>query len=254
MPGMHNLDTSNMPVVQTRTKINIKPTLIPITPTLITNDTISKYDYRVAPSDVLDIAVWQHPEFSPKDRTNPMSGLPSTQGAAGKEGYLVNPKGYIYFPLVGNILVAGKTVDQVRMDITQHLKRYLKQPELNVRVVDFRGRKIYVFGEVMKPGFIPITDQPLSITDAISLSGSLDPNAADPEHIYIIRGNIYTPNIYWLNAKTPDALLLAEHFVLQPGDIMYISSAAATRWNRVLNQLLPTIQTIWYTKAIIDTN
>ncbi len=106
----------------------------------------------------------------------------------------------------------------------------------------------------MKSGFVPITDQPLSITDAISLSGGINPNSADPEHIYVIRGNIYRPTIYWLNAKTPDGLLLAEHFILRPGDILYVSSAPATRWNRVLNQLLPTIQTVWYTKAIVDSN
>jgi polysaccharide export outer membrane protein len=106
----------------------------------------------------------------------------------------------------------------------------------------------------MKPGFIPFTDQVLSITDAISMSGGFDPNAADPSHVYIIRAglNLYRPKVYWLNAKTPESLLLAEHFILKPGDILYVSSAPATRWNRVLNQLLPTIQTVWYTKSIID--
>ena len=106
----------------------------------------------------------------------------------------------------------------------------------------------------MKSRFIPITDQSLSITDAISLAGGLNPNSADPEHIYVIRGNIKRPYIYWLNAKTPDAFLLSEHFILKPGDILYVSSATATRWNRVINQLLPTIQTVWYTKAIVDAN
>lgn len=251
MPGMRNLDPAHYPMMATRST-PIKPVLIPINSSLIKNENIAKYDYRVAPADVLNINVWQHPEFSPRDTTNQMAMLPSTQGAAGKEGYLVNNHGYIYFPLVGNVRVAGKTVEQIRLIISHQLRKYVNHPELNVRVSDFRGRKIYIFGEINKPGFIPITDQPLSITDAISLAGSLDPTAADPEHIYVIRGNIDFPKIYWLNARTPDALLLAEHFVLQPGDIVYVSSATATRWNRVLNQLLPTIQTVWYTGAIVN--
>lgn len=253
MPGMHNPDTSHMNKIESA-PIKMIPTLIPITPALISNNDISRYTYRIAPADILNITVWQHPEFSSNEHLNQMSAVPSTQGAAGQEGYLVNSHGYIYFPLVGNMYVAGESVDEIRINITKRLRHYIKRPEVNVRVVDFRGQKIYILGEIMKPGFIPISDQPLSITDAISLAGGLDPNAADPEHIYIIRGSIYRPNIYWLNAKTPEALLLAEHFILKPGDIVYISSAAATRWNRVLNQLLPTIQTIWYTKAIIDTN
>lgn len=250
MPGMHNPDISRMHMVCTP-KFRPQPTLIPITAALIADETICQYDYRIAPADILNITVWQHPEFSSPERANEMS-MPSTQGAAGQNGYLVNSHGYIYFPLVGNVFVADKTVDQIRVELGQRLKKYLRHPELNVRVVDFRGQKIYVFGEIMKPGFIPISDQPLSITDAISLVGGLDPNAADPEHIYVIRGNIYCPTVYWLNAKTPEALLLAEHFILKPGDIMYVSSATATRWNRVINQLLPTIQTVWYTKAVIN--
>ncbi len=254
MPGLENPNTSSMRKLVPPSHPQIVPTLIPITPALIHDQRISNYTYHIAPADVLNVSVWQHAELSPKGLALNQSNAPSTQGAAGQEGYLVNSTGRIYFPLVGSIKVANKTVDEVRRELTQRLKRYLKNPQLNVRVVDFRGRKVYVVGEVLKPGFIPINDQPLSITDALVLTGGLDPNAADPSHIYVIRGRIERPEVYWLNAKTPEALLLAEHFHLQPGDVLYVSSAAATRWNRVINQLLPSIQTIWYTKAIIDTN
>ena len=106
--------------------------------------------------------------------------------------------------------------------------------------------------EVMKPGFLPINDQPLTISDSLALTGGINPDSADPRYIYVIRGNYIEPLIYWLDAKTPDGLLLAERFSLQPRDILYVSSAPATRWNRALNQLLPTIQTIWYTKSIVN--
>jgi protein involved in polysaccharide export with SLBB domain len=250
MPGLHNPDLSHRPVHEEKT--SIEPTLVLITPQLIIEQNHSTYDYQIAPSDIVNITVWQHPEFSPKNFQT--TSTPSAQGAAGQDGYLVSNKGYIYFPLAGNILVAGKTLEEVRIDITKALKRYIRDPQINVRIADYRGQKIYVFGEIMKPGFIPITDQPLSITDAISLSGSFDPTAADPSHIYVIRGNILHPIIYWLDAKTPDKLLLAERFMLKPGDVLYISSAAATRWNRVINQLLPSVQTLWYTKAIVNNN
>lgn len=255
MPGLQNPSIGSMQQVSQTTPYTMTPILVPITPTLIANQKISKYVYRIAPADILNINVWQHPEFTPRElQITQAKELPSTQGAAGQEGYLVNTNGFIYFPLVGNVKVSDKTVDEVRQILTMKLRRYIKNPSLNVRVVDFRGRKIYVLGEVMKPSFIPLNDQPLSITDAISMTGGFDPSAADPSHIYVIRGDIYHPYVYWLNAKSPESLLVAEHFHLKPGDILFVSSAAATRWNRVLNQLLPTIQTVWYTKAIINNN
>lgn len=251
MPGLQNPNPAHMITVSCPLP-SIKPILIPITPYLVTQQKIAHYAYHIAPADVLNIIIWQHPEFTPKELYVNQSNLPSNQGDAGKDGYLVNSHGYIYFPLIGHILVAGKTIEQVRDKITNQLGKYLKHPEINVRVVDYRGRKVYIFGETLKSGFVPITDQPLSIVDALSVSGGLNPHTADPAHIYVIRGDIYQPKIYWLNAKTPDGLLLAEHFILQSGDILFVSSAVATQWNRVINQLLPTIQTIWYTKAIVN--
>lgn len=251
LPGIQNLSTNGMKQSVTRTQIEVHPVLIPITPSLVAILPNALYVYKVAPADVLNITVWQHPEFNPVEYRSAATVGPSTQGAAGQSGYLVNPNGNIYFPLIGYVHVAGKTVDEIRVVIANKLKRYVTSPQLNVRVGDFRGRKIYVFGEVVRPGFIPLNDQPLTITDALIMSGSIDPNAADPGHIYVIRGELSHPNIYWLNSRQPDGLLLAEHFNLLPGDILYVSSALATQWNRVINQLLPTIQTVWYTKAIV---
>lgn len=250
MPGMDNLNTTSMRKYVACERIEVHPTLIPITPSLIADQRVSTYFYHVAPADVLHLTVWQHPEFLVEMPTISATA-PGLQGSAGQQGYLVNAKGDIYFPLVGYIHVADKTVDQIRADITNSLKKYVPNPQVNVRVADFRGQKVYVLGEVNKTGFLPITDQQLTIADALALSGWMNPETADPRFIYVIRGNYTQPQIFWLDAKTPDRLLLAERFSLQPRDILYVSSAPATRWNRVLNQLLPTIQTIWYTQAVV---
>lgn len=250
MPGMDNPNTTTMRKYIAPQRVEIHPTLIPITPTLIADQRISTYYYHVAPADVLHITVWQHPEFLIEV---PVAGsnTPGIQGAAGLPGYLVNANGDVYFPLVGYIHVADKTVDEIRADITRHLRKYVPEPQVNVRVADFRGQKVYVLGEVEKKGFLPITDQRLSLADALALSGWLDPNTADSQHIYIIRGDYTQPKLFWLDARTPDRLLLAERFSLQPQDVLFVSSAPAARWNRALNQLLPTIQAIWYTQAVV---
>ncbi len=95
------------------------------------------------------------------------------------------------------------TAEQIRSRLAQKLTRYVRNPQVQVRVTSFRSQKIYVMGEVTKPGVQPITDVPLSITDAISLAGGVDQQTSDPGHIYVIRGSVYHPIVYWLDCQIP---------------------------------------------------
>lgn len=250
MPGMQNLNTSAMRKNVVRQKIHVEPTLVPITPSLIADQRVGRHHYRISPADVLHVHVWGHEEFKSETQLN-TALTPGMQGAAGQAGYLVDENGQIYFPLVGYVSVAGKTVDRVRREISKRLEKYIPNPQVNVRVADFRGQKVYVLGEVVKTGFLPITDQRLSIADALALSGWIDSKYADPSSIYVIRGDYTHPQIFWLDAKTPDKLLLAEHFSLQPKDILYVSAAPMAQFNRTLDQLLPIVQTVWFTQSIV---
>lgn len=249
LPGLSNPAINSLPRVKLKETVHVEPLVIPITPTFLTLNPLPRYIYRIEPQDVLSIVVWQHSEFNPPVQQLSVAATQSSQ-AAGQSGYLVGHDGRIYFPLVGYLPVAGKTIDQVHREITHRLREYVRNPQVIVRIADYRSKKVYVFGEVLKPGLLPLNDQPMTIADALTLSGSLDPNSADPQHIYVIRGDFARPRIYWLDAKTPDALLLAEHFELQPNDVMYVSSATVARWNRFLNQVLPTLQTLYFTKTL----
>ncbi|MDF1827341.1 MAG: polysaccharide biosynthesis/export family protein [Legionellaceae bacterium] len=250
LPGMKDLNTYSMRKHVKKERIQVKPTLIPITPTLIADQTVNTYFYRVAPADVLHVNVWQHPEFEMESQAGMAMGA-GAQGAAGMSGYLVDPRGRIYFPLIGYVHVADKTLDEIRIEVSRRLAKYIPNPQVNVRVADFRGRKVYVLGEVMKKGFLPITDQQLTIADALAQSGWLDSKSSNPNHIYVIRGDYTQPQIFWLNGRTPDKLLLAEHFSLQPQDVLFVSAAPIAQMNRVLDQLLPIVQTIWFTQSVI---
>lgn len=250
LPGVQNINVDALPKCEMAQRICVNPVVIPITPTLMCDCPPPCYVYRVEPQDVLSVFVWQHPEFNPPVQSLALSSTQFSQ-SAGQTGYLVNQHGKIYFPLAGEMCVAGKTVEEIRKEFTYRLREYVKNPQVIVRVADFRSKKIYIFGEVMKPGILPLNDQPMSITDAITLAGSFDANAADTRHIYVIRGCFTNPKIYWLDAKTPIELLLGEKFQLQPDDILYVSAAVVTRWNRFLSQMLPTMQAIIYTKATL---
>lgn len=254
MPGMQNLDTSHITNRYPCQKVSVNPVLIPITPDFLATQQDIPYYYHVAPADILSINVWQHPEFDFIEKpSHPINTQANIHGAAGQIGYLVNSEGAINFPLLGYVAVSGKTVEAIHACLVDRLKRYIPDPQINVRVADYRSQKAYIIGEVIKPTALPITDQPLSIADALALTGGINPISANPRYIYVIRGNFLAPQIYWLDAKTPDRMLLAENFWLQPKDILHVSSAPITRWNRFIDQVFPSLQPIWYSQAIMTT-
>jgi protein involved in polysaccharide export with SLBB domain len=247
LPGMQSLNAASMTQEIYETSSKADPTVIPITIGLFSNKVTPNYIYRVAAQDVLNISIWQHPEFN-----LPIQVLDTSQTtkSSGYSGYLVDNNGTIFFPLLGTVPLAGKTINEVQKILTNKLKKFIRNPQVIVRVADFRSKKIYVFGEVNKPNILQLNDQPMTITDAIAYTGSFDQDASDTRHIYVIRGTLAKPRIYWLNANTPDQLLLAQQFQLQPNDIVFVSTAPVARWNRFINQLLPTLQTLYFTRTV----
>ncbi|AFQ51313.1 Polysaccharide export lipoprotein Wza [Burkholderia cepacia GG4] len=312
----------------------------------------SQYVYRVGPQDILGVTVWDHPELTTPQGQSFSSGGNTTQSVAGAlqqpyttalpgqadpYGQTVAADGTIFFPFVGRIRVAGKTVAQIREQMASTLSRYVKNPQLDVRVLSFRSQKVQVTGEVKQPGPLAVSDVPLTLVDAISRSGgstneadlqrvrltregklyTLDANGvldrgevkqnvmlqpgdiinvpdrsdsrvfimgevktpvtvpmlkgkltladaltsgggildtdANPRKIYVMRGmhdNPTKPEVFRLDMTQPDALMLSSRFPLQPLDVVYVSTASSVQFNRVLQQVLPTIQTIFFMRQI----
>jgi polysaccharide export outer membrane protein len=86
-------------------------------------------------------------------------------------GYKVDESGNIHLPLAGAIKVAGLTTDQVTDSLSKTLLTYLKDPVVNVRVVNF---KVYVYGDVARPNSYNITDEHPTVTQALTMAGDLN--------------------------------------------------------------------------------
>ena len=145
-------------------------------------------------------------------------------------------------------------MDQVSQKLEKKLSRYIRDPQVSVRVIQFRSHQIHVLGSVKTPGTIPISDKPINIMEAINIAGAIDPESANPEYIYVIRGSYLQPQVYWLNESSPQAMLVAEHFYLRNNDIVYVSEVGIASFNRVLNKILPSLQTLFLTKQLADIN
>lgn len=143
--------------------------------------------YRLGPQDVLRIFVWGNPDLTPVITTATASNVASTPS-----GRTINENGKLFFPLVGETQAAGLTVSEFRQQLTQRLSKYIKDPQIDVDVAGFRSQKVFVSGEVKNPGVIPITDQPMRITDAIGLAGGLT-QEADLYNLVLTRGKDSAP-------------------------------------------------------------
>ena len=127
-----------------------------------------EYGYIIGRGDVLMITVWNHPEL-----TIPAGSFRDAETS----GQQVGDDGYIFYPYVGMVKAEGMNVAVLRDALTEQLSRYIQNPQLDVRVVAFRSKRVHVAGEVTSPGVLAINDIPMTVADAISQSGGLTEDA-----------------------------------------------------------------------------
>ena len=112
--------------------------------------------YTVKPGDVLSISVWKEPDLQKET--------------------LVRPDGSFSFPLVGEVDAKGKTVADLNKLMMQRLAKYIADPVVTVSIQEIKGNKVYVIGQVNKPGEF-IMNPSVDVMQALSMAGGTTPFA-----------------------------------------------------------------------------
>ena len=154
----------------------------------------------LGPGDMLEVRVFQEVE---------LSGV-----------WRVSSEGNIDFPLCGRVSVLGKTSSQAADALTQCLQNgFLKRPSVSVLIREYNSKKIYIFGEVTKPGTFPYEEN-MNIIQAVLLAGgftrSASKNSANVTRI--IEGQERKIKV----AVQDIGVGIEKNFLLQPGDIIFI--------------------------------
>jgi len=184
-------------------------------------ETITNYDpITIQPEDILGISVSsQNVEASAvfNYNLNTVSGLSQTTSNNPVVGYLVNDSGNIQVPYIGTMKVVGLTLSQIQQSLQKQLLDYLKQPVVNIRLINF---KVAVMGDVLRPGVYPVDKQRISITEALTMAGDLNITALR-SNIVLIRETNGTREYIPIDL-TSKKLFNSPYFYMKSNDFLYV--------------------------------
>jgi polysaccharide export outer membrane protein len=190
---------------------------------------------KVEPEDLLRISIHSiNQEAAAPFTVDPLQGnmqqMMMQQGAAASSnypielfnGYLVDRSGGINLPVVGNVPVAGKTIEQIEDTITTLVKPYLKDAVVNVR---FLNLKVNVLGEVNRPGIVRMSNQRLTILEALANAGDFSPYA-NRTNVLLVREENGQRFYHRYNFQSNE-LFASPYFYLKQNDLVYVEPIKA---------------------------
>ena len=168
--------------------------------------------YRLNYGDVLSIQLWAYPEITP-----PIQDATSVRTV----GYPIDPNGNVQLPLIGSVKIAGKTLAEAHIFLRSQFSKYLKNPDVIVRVLSFEAKRYYVNGQVLKSGQYTINDLPISLYTALGQAGGIDTKTGDTTNIQLIRnGQTYNLNTIQLEKQG----LSLHNLLIQPDDTIFVNT------------------------------
>ena len=173
-------------------------------------------EYRILPQDRLEVSLYKDPAQSSDLGMSPSGGeLGQTMN---KNGILVNAAGYISLPLIGKTKVAGLTQSQAANRITAGYKKYLNTPTVYVEVLN---KRIFVLGEVKKPGVVKLDKEKMTLFEALATAGDLTDSAVRNEIMILSNNGKKGMQLRKINLTNFDKMNYAS-LMLRPNDIVYV--------------------------------
>jgi len=158
-------------------------------------------DYKLHAGDRIEVSVWKEVDLQRK--------------------VTVRPDGRFTFPLTGDVKAVGRSADEIRLDIESRLKRYIPEPVVTVTVEETAGNRIYVIGQVARPGMFVMNPQ-LNVLQALSLAGGTTP-FAKLDSISVLRNSAGSQqSLPFRYNQVVDGKSLDQNILLESGDVVVV--------------------------------
>lgn len=195
-------------------------------------------EYYMRPGDELNIVVTQQQDL----------GNSSTN----QSPFVVRPDGNVSFPLVGEIHAEGMTVSQFTNVLQQGLARYIVDPDVSVNISKLGRVRVYVFGEVRKPGAVEL-EKGHTVIDAIGAAEGFTRDTAKKK-IFLIHQD-QPKSLIPINLnnmlKTGD---MSQNVTLREGDTLYLTKNHRIDFARDIAPIFSSIYMITEAKDNLDNN
>lgn len=157
--------------------------------------------FRLGPGDLLEVSVWNDEALTRE--------------------VLVRPDGFISFPLIGEVAVEGRTVDELRADVEKKMAEFVPDVPVTVMLRQLGSTAVFVIGKVQQPGVFMLQDE-LRVIQVLSMAGGLT-TFADKGKIRVLRYIGDQEQVFEFDyddvAQGKD---LSQNILLQPGDTVIV--------------------------------
>lgn len=180
-------------------------------------------DYKLVPGDILNVKVSSPDENSVKIFNKGELGTNIlTDMGQFLNGYLIDDKGSIELPIIGQINILNLTIPEAKDSLLSKIQEYYKQVNIDVKLINFR---VTILGEVTRPNTYIIYNDRATITDILAKAGDVT-DYGNRNKIKIIRTINNKRKILQINIQDPNFVNKPEYFLL-PNDVIYIEPLKA---------------------------
>jgi polysaccharide export outer membrane protein len=193
------------------------------------------YSSKIVPNDILNIDI-----YNMNQKSNIMMQdlkYSNTNNVKEDNSYIVYSDGTIILPLLNSVYIEGLTIKELNEALTNKYKAFLKAPYIKATI---KNHKIFVLGEVLKRGVVPIEGETISVIEAIAKSGGLTDHAVR-NRIRIISEDAGKYHLHTLNLNKLNTLN-SHNLMLKNNSILYIEPKSTKAIRVSINDYLPIIQ------------
>lgn len=182
-------------------------------------DSTGSPEYRISPNDVLSFQLYAKDGFALIDISaiGQQAGGSTVRLSSGIE-YIVDHEGYAKLPILNRVNFKGMTTREAEQMLEKKYVDYYNDPFAIVRVTN---RRVIIFpGQAGSAKVVPLTNNNITLLEALALSGGISQNGK-AKRVKLIRGDLQHPEVYLIDLSTIDGIKKAD-LVLQANDIIYV--------------------------------